>query len=170
MRTLNYGLGAMVIAASLLQPQARAHEEHGGRWQGLEGVWLVKLAPRDCTTGNPLPVPPIQNLFTFNGDGTLSASMQNYAVSYTNRSLSHGLWRSKSPGRGRGEYVMRFTHLRYDFASGVYLGTQEALSQVALARSGEQFTAVSQTRGIDANGNQAYTGCANLTGDRMPQP
>lgn len=171
MNKLKFGVALAALAAGslLAVPQASAHGDGGGRGKGLAGVWLVKLSPMDCTTGVVFPVPPFVNLFTFHDDGSLAASMQNYAVSGTNRSLSHGLWQQKGPGK-RGEYLMRFTHLRYDFISGYYLGTQQALSQVTLSPSGNAFTALSSTKGFDVNGSEEYTGCGKLTGERMQAP
>jgi hypothetical protein len=167
MRSMKYGVAAMAMSMTLMVPLALADE--GGRWGELVGTWLVKLAPADCVTGNPVPIPPIVTLFTFHEDGTLSASMQNYAATLVNRSLSHGTWRRK-PASAPGAYTMKFIHLRYDFVSGIYLGTQEAVSQVALNGTAERFTASSTTRGFDPSGALQYSSCAMLSGERTASP
>ena len=167
MKTRKQGL-ALILAASLAQPLAVADEGGGQSWKSLEGVWMVRLAPKVCATGAPVPVAPLLTLFTFHQGGTLSASLQNYALSATNRTLSHGSW--KADLAARGEYAIRFTHLRYDFATGVFLGSQEAVSRLVLGEAGDSFTADSLSTGLDANGNEAYRNCATLTGERIPSP
>ena len=169
MNTLKYGLAVIVAGAALVQPQVNAQEGNGNSWRSLEGVWLVRLAPKVCATGAPVPVPPTLNLFTFHEGGTMSGSLQNYAISATNRTLSHGLWSPNHAG-GQGEYQVRFIHLRYDFATGVFIGSQDAQSALVLNAEGNAFTADSSTTGIDANGNVAYRNCATLTGERVQLP
>jgi hypothetical protein len=168
MKTRSSILSVLIIGSMLVPPAANAHD-YGDRWPWLGGVWKVKVAPKNCTTGAPLPAPPFVTLFTFNDDGTLLGSLQNYAVSATNRSASHGQWKAVNGGR-RGEFVIKFTHLRYDFVSGVYFGTQEAVSQLQLGRSGQQFTASSTAKGFDLNGMEVFKSCADLAGDRIEFP
>jgi len=167
MKSIRYCLAAIALGSALAGAPASAQDD-GWHWRWLGGVWQVKVAPKDCTTGNTLPVPPFLSLFTMHADGTLAASLQNYAVSGTNRSLSHGLWK-QVPGK-RSEYVLKFLHVKYDFATGVFTGTQQADSQVTLSLSGDSFTGSSRNRGFDANGNEISGGCANLTGERMQIP
>ena len=169
MKSLKFGIAAIAMVLVLAVPPASAGDDDREGRQGLAGTWYVKLVPQDCITGTPFPIPPIPTLFTFHGDGTLSATLENYAASLTNRSLSHGIWKRISDRRP-GVYTMKFTHLRYDFISGVYMGTQEAVSQVTLDWNGNKFTAASSTRGFDPTGAQQYSSCASLSGERMQLP
>ena len=36
------------------------------------GAWLTRVRPRNCETGEPVPVPPLRGLFTFHEGGTTS--------------------------------------------------------------------------------------------------
>jgi hypothetical protein len=168
MKTRGSVLAVLIIGSMLVPPAANAHD-YGDRWPWLGGVWKVKVSPKNCDTGAPLLAPPFVTLFTVHDDGTLLGSLQNYAVSATNRSASHGQWKAVNGGR-RGEFVIKFTHLRYDFVSGVYFGTQEAVSQLLLSRSGKQFTASSTARGFDVSGTEVYKTCGELAGDRIEIP
>ncbi len=137
--------------------------QDGEGQERLEGVWRVRLTPRNCVTGVPIPTAAAEALLTFHKGGTLSAWFQNSTITIT-RSPSHGLWQ---PEHGRGDYSFKFVHLRYDLATGAYLGSQVARGTLRLSERGDQFTTDSQTQIFDVNGNHTSTGCANSVGTRF---
>ena len=128
----------------------------------LEGVWIVTTTPRDCVSGNPFPQAAFDGLFTFHEDGTMSAWVQNAAISVT-RSPSHGIWEQTA---GWSDHSFEFIHLRYDLA-GVYLGRQVATGTLSLSDTGNEFTTQSATGVFDLNGNRIGGGCATATGVRF---
>ena len=134
-----------------------------GRERSLEGVWRVRLTPRNCVTGVPIPTAAAEALLTFHKGGTLSAWFQNSTITIT-RSPSHGLWQRE---HGRGDYSFKFVHLRYDLATGAYLGSQVARGTLRLSERGDEFTTDSQTQVFDVNGHLTITGCANSVGTRF---
>ncbi len=137
--------------------------QDGEGQERLEGVWRVRLTPRNCVTGVPIPTAAAEALLTFHKGGTLSAWFQNSTITIT-RSPSHGLWQ---PEHGRGDYSFKFVHLRYDLATGAYLGSQVARGTLRLSESGDQFTTNSQNQVFDVNGHLTITSCANSVGTRF---
>ena len=130
----------------------------------LEGVWIVTTTPRDCASGTPFPQAAFDGLFTFHKDGTMSAWVQNAAITVT-RSPSHGLWKQTSGWSG---YSFEFIHLRYDLA-GTYLGRQVARGTLLLSDTGNDFTTESATGVFDLNGSRIGGGCATASGVRFGQ-
>jgi len=129
----------------------------------LEGVWRVTITPRNCVTGVPIPTAAFAALFTFHKGGTLSAWFQNSTITIT-RSPSHGLWQRE---QGWGDYSFKFVHLRYDLATGAYLGSQVARGTLRYSERRDEFTTDAQTQVFDVNGNLTSTGCANSVGTRF---
>jgi len=137
--------------------------QDGEGQERLEGVWQVTTTPRNCVTGVPIPTTPFEFLFTFHKGGTMSASLQNSPITIT-RSPGHGLWQRE---HGEGDYSFKFVHLRFDLATGAYLGRQVARGTLRLSERGNQFTTDSQNQVFDVNGHLTSTGCANAVGTRF---
>lgn len=159
-------LAAAVLTTSLSQTSVLAHD--GARMdRGLEGVWLVSFMPRNCGTGESIPSAAFEGLFTFAADGTLSAWVQNAMIT-TTRSPSHGLWKRARFSR---DYAVKFVHLRYNLATGAYLGRQEAAGTVDLGRGGNTFAADTSNKVYDTSGAEVGAGgCAYSTGVRLEWP
>jgi hypothetical protein len=156
--------GILVIAAALSVSQAAANDQDDERRKGgLKGVWRVTITPRNCMTGVPIPAAISEALFTFHKDGTMSVWAQNATIT-TTRSPSHGLWRRE---HGWNDYAFKFVHLRYNLATGVFLGRQESTGLLELGESGDEFTTDSSVVVFDANGNPGVPGCANSVGIRF---
>ncbi len=137
--------------------------QDGEGQDSLEGVWRVRLRPRNCVTGVPIPTAEAEALLTYHKGGTLSAWAQNSTITIT-RSPSHGLWQRE---HGRGDYSFKFVHLRYDLATGAYLGSQVARGTLRLSERGDQFTTDAQSQLFDVNGHLTITGCSNSVGTRF---
>jgi hypothetical protein len=152
------GLTALVAGAQPVAAQAPDAQK-----RSLEGVWRVAAAPYFCATGLPVPGAAFEVLLTFHKGGTMSGWLQNSVISIT-RSPSHGLWQRE---KGWSEYSTRFIHLRYDLATGAFLGTQEALTHLVLGTSGNEFTAESTNSVFDKYGNLSGGGCAKMVGARF---
>lgn len=151
-----------------------------GKERSLVGVWRVRVTPRICVTGVPIPTAAFEALLTFHKGGTLSAWFQNSTIT-TTRSPSYGLWQRE---QGGGDYSFKFVHLRYDLATGAYLGsqvargtlrfseigggsTQIAIGTLPLSERRDEFTTDSQNQVFDVNGHLISTGCANAVGTRF---
>ena len=129
-----------------------------------EGVWKVRILPRNCTTGDPIPAGNNDALFTFHKDGTMSVWAQNNTITLT-RSPSHGLWKRE---KGWNEYSYKFIHLRYNLTTGAHIGSQVASATLLLGDSGDEFTTDSQVTIFDVNGNQVgNVSCSNSVGIRF---
>jgi hypothetical protein len=160
--TIRYGI--LVIAVALWVSLAAANGQDDDRRKGgLKGVWRVTTTPRNCATGVPIPTAAFEGLFTFHKDGTLSAWVQNSTIT-TTRSPRHGLWRRE---HGWNDYAFKFVHLRYNLATGGFLGRQESSGILELGDKGDDFTSDSSTVVFDANGNPGVPSCANSVGIRF---
>ncbi len=137
--------------------------QDGEGQDSLEGVWRVTITPRNCVTGVPIPTAAFATLFTFHKGGTQSVSLPNSPITIT-RSLGHGLWQRE---HGGGDYSFKFVHLRYDLATGAFLGSQVARGTLRLSERGDQFTTNSQNQVFDVNGHLTITSCANSVGTRF---
>jgi hypothetical protein len=158
---MSCGIAAIACAFAASTASIGA-SEGAGAVRSLEGVWLVKTTPRDCTTGTPFPAAAFEGLFTFHKGGTMSAWLQNNVITLT-RSPSHGLWQAE---HGWDEYSFRFVHLRYDIGSSMYVGRQEAEGWLVMGASGREFSTDSSLTVFDANGNQLLRGCGSAVGTR----
>ena len=137
--------------------------QDGEGQDSLEGVWRVRLTPRNCVTGVPIPTAAFATLFTFHKGGTLSVSLPNSPITIT-RSPAHGLWQRE---HGGGDYSFKFVHLRYDLATGAYLGSQVARGTLRLSERGDEFTTDAQNQVFDVNGHLTITSCSNSVGTRF---
>lgn len=151
-----------IVTLSAFSPATTSAYAGAGIHRSVEGVWMVKTTPRNCTTHVPVPAAAFEGLFTFHKDGTMSAWVQNAVVAVT-RSPSQGLWQGDFGWR---KYVFKFIHLRYD-ASGLYSGIQESGGTLVLAKSGNEFTKDSATTVFNVDGSVLAAGCATAVGTRF---
>ncbi len=129
----------------------------------IKGAWLTRVRPRNCETGEPVPVPPLRGLFTFHEGGTTSEYGIAPGSSPALRSPGHGVWHREP---GWQEYGYAFTYNRYD-ASGLFVGSTKVTSALTLDPGGDAFTSNSAVEVFDANDNLIMTGCATAAGTRF---
>lgn len=160
---IRYGIMAIVIALAISQTTVTAQDGEEQE-RSIEGVWRVRVTPRNCVTGVPIPTAAFEALMTFHKDRTVSAWFQNSTITVT-RSQSHGLWQRD---KGWSEYSLKFVHLRYSLSTGAFIGRQESGGTLVLGDSGDEFTTDGTTQGFDVNGNPSGTGgCSNSVGTRF---
>ncbi len=121
-------ISVVQVAAQSVTPKAEAQE------RSIEGVWLVKITPRNCTTGDPMPTAAFETIFTFHGDGTMLVSFRNNTL-VLERTAAHGLWRHD---QGWSDYFYKFVHIRRNVTTGLFAGKQEGRRTLVL--SGDEFT------------------------------
>jgi hypothetical protein len=155
-------IGLLLIGAVLSLGLVSAQDD-GEPKRSVAGVWRVRIVPRNCTTGVPIPGAESNTLFTFHRDGTMSVWAQNTTIT-TTRSPSHGLWRRD---HGWSDYSFKFLHLRYSGSTGVFLGKQEASGTLVLSESGDEFTTDGSATVFDVNDNPGTPGCSNSFGTRF---
>jgi hypothetical protein len=131
--------------------------------RSLEGVWLVKITPRNCTTGDPIPTAAFESLFTFHQDGTMLVSFRNNSL-VLERTAAHGLWRRD---RGWSDYSFKFVHLRRNLATGLFAGKQESGGTLVLSESGDEFTTDGSTIVYSVDGIPGTPSCSNSAGTRF---
>jgi hypothetical protein len=155
-------LAALVAMLAMSQGTVAAQSARAPE-RTLEGVWRVTVTPRNCVTGVPIPIAAFEALYTFHKDGTLSAWFQNATIT-TTRSPNHGLWKRD---QGWSAYSFKFVHLRYNLATGVFIGRQEGAGTLELGESGDDFTTDGSTALFDATGNPTGASCSNSVGTRF---
>ena len=155
----------VILMISVVPVTAQSLTAHGeAPERSLEGVWLVKITPRNCTTGVPVPTAAFESLFTFHRDGTMLVSFRNNSL-VLERTAAHGLWRRD---RGWNDYSFKFVHLRRTLATGLFAGKQEGGGTLVLSESGDEFTTDSNTIAYNVDGTPAGPGgCANSFGTRF---
>ena len=65
--------------------------------EGLQGVWMVDVTLRNCTTGAALG-PPFHSLVTFQDGGTISEGTASPSFAPGQRSAGHGTWNKQDDG------------------------------------------------------------------------
>jgi hypothetical protein len=162
-------MAAVTITASIVS----AHKSPGNQagtssLEGeptLVGVWLTRVRPRNCETGELLPVPVLQGhgLFTFHQGGTASEYGIGPGQTPALRSPGHGVWRR---AHGWQEYEYAFMFTRHD-ASGAFVGSSKVTSALVLDASGDAWTSNSQVEVFDATGSLILAPCVTVTGTRF---
>ena len=155
-----------VTAQSVTAQSVTAQSEAPKRT--LEGVWLVKITPRNCATGAPMPTAAFESLFTFHRDGTMLVSFRNNSL-VLERTAAHGLWRRDRGRRDRGwsDYSFKFVHLRRTLTTGLFAGKQEGGGTLVLSESGDEFTTDGNSIGYSVDGIPGTGGGANSVGTRF---
>src|SRR5262249_34898605 len=148
----------MVSVVPVTEQSVRAQD--GAPERSLEGVWLVKITPRNCTTGDPIAA--FESLWTFHKDGTMLFSLNNSFV--LERTAAHGLWRRDL---GWSDYSFKFVHLRRNLTTGLFAGKQESFGTLVLSESGDEFTTDAHTIGYSVDGIPGTPGCSNAVGTRF---
>lgn len=153
----------MAIAIAVVLSQATVIGQNQAPDRSLAGVWVVKITPRNCATGEPIPTAAFEALYTFHEDKTMSVSLRNNSPTLE-RTAAHGLWRRDL---GWNEYSFKFVHIRRNVSTGAFAGMQEGGGTLVLAGNGDEFTTDGSTTVFDVNGNPGTPGCANSVGTRF---
>jgi hypothetical protein len=154
----------VAIAIAVAVSQATVIGQGPAPDRSLAGVWLVKITPRNCATGEAIPTAAFEALYTFHDDKTMSVSFRNNTLTLE-RTAAHGLWRRDL---GWSEYSFKFVHIRRNVSTGAFAGLQEGAGTLVLAESGDEFTTDGSSTVFDVNGNPVGTGgCSNAVGTRF---
>ena len=133
----------------------------------LVGVWMARVRPRNCATGEILPVPPAFAkafaLFTVHSGGTASEYGIGPGQTPATRSPGHGVWQRE---HGWNQYSYAFVFTRYD-ATGQFVGLTRVRSALVLDAGDDTFTAQSAVELLDADGNVIQTLCTTATATRF---
>jgi len=161
LRNMKCGLIVTVVILMISVVPVTAQDKAPER--SLEGVWLVKITPRNCTTGDPIPTAAFESLFTFHRDGTMLVSFRNNTF-VLERTAAHGLWRRDL---GWSDYSFKFVHLRRNLTTGLFAGKQEGGGTLVLSESGDEFTTDGNSIVYSVDGIPGTPGCSNSVGTRF---
>jgi len=161
LRNMKCGLIVTVVILMISVVPVTAQDKAPER--SLEGVWLVKITPRNCTTGDPIPTAAFESLFTFHRDGTMLVSFRNNTF-VLERTAAHGLWRRDL---GWSDYSFKFVHLRRNLTTGLFAGKQEGGGTLVLSKSGDEFTTDGNSIVYSVDGIPGTPGCSNSVGTRF---
>jgi hypothetical protein len=155
---------AMAIATAVAVSPGTVTAQDRAPARTLAGVWIVKITPRNCATGEPIQTAAFEALYTFHADKTMSVSFRNNTLTLE-RTPAHGLWQRDL---GWSDYSFKYVHIRRNVATGAFAGLQEGAGTLVLAESGDEFTTDGSSQGFDVNGNPMGTGgCSNSIGTRF---
>ena len=129
--------------------------------RSLDGVWLITITARNCTTGEPLTA-GFTTVFTFYKDTTMLASFLGSLT--LERTAAHGVWRRDLAWN---QYSYKFVHFRRNVVTGALAGKQESEGTLVLSDSGDAFTGNSSTTVFDAAGNPGTPGCSSTAATRF---
>lgn len=144
----------MAIAASQVSVMAQGEAPN----PSIEGVWIVKTTPRNCTTGDPIPAAAFEGLYTFHRDGTLISWYSSGTPS-----TGQGLWRREL---GWSDYSFKLVRLLRS-TTGVFSGKQEIGGTLALSESGEEYTSDEYMIVYSLDGVPGTPACINSVGRRF---
>src|SRR5215813_13783896 len=150
----------MISVVPVTEQSVRAQD--GAPERSIEGVWLVKITPRNCTTGEPRGE-AFETLFTFHKDGTMLVSFRNNTFALE-RTAAHGLWRRE---HGWSDYSYKFVHIRRNLTTGLFAGKQEGGGTLVLSESGDEFTTDGYSIVYSVDGIPGTPGCSNSVGTRF---
>ncbi len=162
LRNMKSGIIMTVVILMISVVPVTAQEKAPKR--SLEGVWLVTITPRNCTTGDPMPTAAFESLYTFHKDGTMLVSLRNNSL-VLERTAAHGLWRRDPPGRS--DYSFKFVHIRRNLTTGLFAGKQEGGGTLVLSESGDEFTTDGYSIVYSVDGIPGTPGCSNSVGTRF---
>lgn len=144
---------ALMLAAQMM---ASAQEEAPER--NLDGAWVAKITPKNCTTGEPFPAAAFEALLTFNQGGTTLMSVKgNTNNANVVRTPFHGIWRKD---HGWNEYTFKVMHIRSHLTTMEFLGLQETGGTIVLGESGDEYTANTYTLVFSPDGVPGGGGCS----------
>ena len=150
----------MISVVPVTEKSVRAQD--GTPERSIEGVWLVRSTPRNCTTGEPRGE-AFESLWTFHRDGTMLVSLPNNTLVLA-RTAAHGLWRRD---HGWSDYSFKFVHFRRNLTTGLFAGKQEGGGTLVLSESGDEFTTDGHSIVYSVDGIPGTPGCSNSVGTRF---
>jgi hypothetical protein len=153
-------VAALIMSVSTVTAQ---NSQSDASERTIVGVWRTTVTPLNCQTGEPVGVPPIRGLFTFNEGGTMSEYGIGPGSSPALRSPGHGVWQHE---HGWQDYSFVFTYYRYN-TSGALVGSQKVSASLELNANGDEFTTQSAIQILDATDNVTGTACATAAGTRF---
>ena len=162
LKSMKYGLMTLAVGLVFLQATAIA-QENSGLDRTVEGVWLVTITPRNCTTGDPIPTAAFKSLWTFHEGGIMSASFQPNGPTLF-RTLAHGLWKREN---GWSDYSFKVVHIRTNTTTFAFAGKQETAGTLVLGESGNEFTTDGGTTVFSVDDIPGTSTCSNSVGTRF---
>lgn len=139
----------LLLSFAATQAIASAEETHG-----IEGVWSVNVAIRDCQTGALIRAVRAMNLFMH--DGSLTETAVNIM-----RTSSLGTWRHDQ----RQTYTAIFRFFRYN-PDGTFASIAKVTRTIDLNHNNTQFTSTGTVEDFDANNVLISNTCSTETATR----
>ena len=140
---------AATVAGGSIATAGTASESAGNQ---LAGTWSV-------TVNRPAPLPPLQSLQVYTGEGSMVESANDSA----SRSPQYASW-----VRVHGhEYAATGIFFRFDPQTGAFLGKQKINRTIVVSEDGQSFTFSGRATVYDANGNALATVPVGGTGQRL---
>jgi hypothetical protein len=145
--------------AALVQEQALGGEEawnHGGRREGIEGVWMSQVTITDC---HGTTTRAFASLNMFQAGGTLTDTDNQPPTSH---GPGFGTWWS----RGGGKFRSVFQFFRFA-ADGTFAGSNYVEREITLDADDDAFTSIITVTVLNPAGVKVSGGCGSETAERL---
>lgn len=155
----------LVLSGALVQFIARDAAADSNREDTLQGTWRIRINPRNCLTG--APIPSFDVLVSAHRGGTLTEVMNPLAFQPGQRTAGLGVWSRTQDNTFRGVWD---AFILFDTPAGspgfpYKRGVQRLTWDFHV--SGDQATIDAAGQFLDLNGNVLASTCASATGTRI---
>jgi hypothetical protein len=160
---------AVGLAAAMAMASGGAlRANHGDNWKDIQGVWLIQVTLRSCSTGAPLG-PAVGSVVTFHQGGTLSETTASPAFAPGQRTPGQGTW----DRTGHRTYSQKMVSLiafdtppNLPITPGFFAGW--AIVEHTVALTDEDHLSSSGTNAFYRTDGTVYrTGCSTATATRF---
>jgi len=141
---------------------------HGDNWKDIQGVWLVQVTLRNCSTGAQLG-PAFGSVVAFHQGGTVSEATVSPAFAVGQRTPALGTWERA----GRRTYSQKMVSLiafdtapNLPFTPGFSAGWS-IVNQTAELTDEDHLTSSGTNEFYRTDGTVYRTGCSTATGTRF---
>jgi hypothetical protein len=161
-------LGAGLAVALAVSSGGALRASQGDSWKDIQGVWLVQVTLRNCSTGAPLG-PAFPSVVTFHEGGTVSETTISAAFAAGQRAPGQGIWDSL----GHHTYSQKMiAQIAFDtppnppVTPGFFAGASVVSQTVELID--RDHLSSSGTNAFHRTDGSVYrTGCSTATGTRF---
>jgi hypothetical protein len=140
----------------------------GSSWKDIQGVWLVQVTLRNCSTGAPLG-PAFTSVVSFHEGGTASETTASTAFTAGQRTPGHGTWETL----GHQTYTQKIVALiAFDTAANPpvtpgFLAGSSVVTHTIELTDRDHFTSSGTNAFYRTDGTVYRTGCSTATATRF---
>jgi hypothetical protein len=157
-----------LVATMALASGGVLRANRGDNSKDIQGVWLVQVTLRNCSTGAPMG-PAFGSVVTFHQGGTVSETTASTAFAPGQRTPGQGVWDKT----GRRTYSQKMVSLlAFDTAANLpvtpgFFAGWAIVDQTAELADEDHFTSSGTNAFYRTDGTVYRTGCSTAAGTRF---